>query len=631
MNETIAAKYITDMLPDAIRIQLINNEKFCNKFKLRPLVTLHLGSQLDIEQEVFLLATMDSIRGVDSVFVNAGEGLEVKVSVSESRIIFRRNAEESSINFRFDEFYLFSHDFAERRRAYEYVVETVGPTSNYCFDLEDIVTTRPVSISEMGLVLDDMVNGYRAVIGRITESIRNGEVSVDKIIPDDIQYYEFMIGEVADSSEPETYLQKSLKEYMQLLVDRDLAAGVDICLLASLRDDISVAELVKNYDNNELWSVVRNYNNENNPYVLLGLLDVLLYRLSDKRYRNLAIDIVTTLCSNKIIRVEDGVDVYELLPLYVQLTLNQISSTRGGIDKPPFWKRLAAWVHGGQLLRQSKGYELKFDEMEAWVNANMDFSSQISNLFDLRKEPVFWAYKIDSATLRGEVLGRLRVMMERHRKIGNDVEILSCVKTLFDGEEGPSNFLSSMAPGPLEGHLLPKEMPEKSYPDDQVEDAINQLQLSEDKSAWTMLAYVSQIFALPPVLFDEIKKSIASYDPSLQSSHDRLGDLSLVAIINRDVELSELIIECVFNNCGVISDVDELNRIVNIVITASAACQGDLEWAKWFSDKITHIAKLVKFGQVSRNYLNILHAIKMVTPVDLHAVAKAEAFAKSAY
>ena len=54
----------------------------------------------------------------------------------------------------------------------------------------------------------------------------------------------------------------------------------------------------------------------------------------DKRYRSFAEEAVQKLVQERFPR-PDGLDVYELLPLLVDLGLNRMNSLEGGVARPP--------------------------------------------------------------------------------------------------------------------------------------------------------------------------------------------------------------------------------------------------------------------------------------------------------
>ena len=106
------------------------------------------------------------------------------------------------------------------------------------------------------------------------------------------------------------------------------------------------------------------------PFALLGALDIALWRQKDERYRSFAEKALTALVKDEFPR-NDGIDVYELLPMLAGLILNRINVIEGGTLRPPYWKRMCAWMQAGFLIRQTQKLVLDLEGLKNWVSANI--------------------------------------------------------------------------------------------------------------------------------------------------------------------------------------------------------------------------------------------------------------------
>ena len=66
-------------------------------------------------------------------------------------------------------------------------------------------------------------------------------------------YFEKFVAPPPDTGSPESYIRDVLIPYRRALLARDLMAGLDICCLGALRDDLCPGQWVDGFDNDVLW------------------------------------------------------------------------------------------------------------------------------------------------------------------------------------------------------------------------------------------------------------------------------------------------------------------------------------------------------------------------------------------
>ena len=164
------------------------------------------------------------------------------------------------------------------------------------------------------------------------------------LVPQSLSYFERFVG-----PNPGTHKNQNsifmivLVPYRKALLNRDVRAGLDICCLGALRDDLPPGQWVTELDNDVVWDALSSCHATSNPFSLLGALDVALYRQEDERFREFAAAAVTTLLDERFGQPE-GVDIYSLLQMLYEFVLNRLNLLENGATYPGYWKRMGAWM-----------------------------------------------------------------------------------------------------------------------------------------------------------------------------------------------------------------------------------------------------------------------------------------------
>jgi hypothetical protein len=238
-----------------------------------------------------------------------------------------------------------------------------------------------------------------------------------KLVPDSLAYFERFCGPPLANADHEEYFRRILPRYRMDLIRRDLVRGLNICLQGALQDDLMPGLWTEHVNDDELWDALTACDPWSTPFALLGALDIAIGRQHDERYRTFAEKAVQKLVQEKFPR-PDGVDTYELLPLWAELVLNRINGLDGGALRPPCWKRMCAWMQAGFLSRLMQSISLELESFREWIHGNQMLAGVYAKTLDLRHEPMYRATEMSPRALHEEVIGRLVLLRERHKTAG---------------------------------------------------------------------------------------------------------------------------------------------------------------------------------------------------------------------
>jgi hypothetical protein len=235
------------------------------------------------------------------------------------------------------------------------------------------------------------------------------------LIPDELAFFERCYGHDPEGSPPELYLATRLLEFRRGLLARDLAAALSLSLPACLRDDLAPSTLVRDRSDDELWKALQAGPALADPFSALGALDMAIARSSeDERFRALAEQAVERLTSEQF-NGPGGADLYVLLPPLVLTIEDYLAELEGAMLRPPYWRRLCAFAHAAWLSHHLPISEDTAPRFCEWLDGQHAFSSRIREFLDLRVEPMWLTSNLSASGLRAEIIGRLAILVERHR------------------------------------------------------------------------------------------------------------------------------------------------------------------------------------------------------------------------
>ena len=433
---------------------------------------------------------------------------------------------------------------------------------------------------------------------------------------------------------PEEYLTGALPAYRQQLLRRNLVRGLEICLLGALRDDLMPAAWTGEINDDDIWKTLETIDTRANPFVLLGVLDIAITRQHDERYKTLAAETMSKLVQEQLPR-PDGVDCYEIIPLFAQLALARINVLEGGALCEPFWKRMSAWMHAGLLMQSTLHIQIKLEALRGWVDSNRDMAGTYAQMIDLRREPMYRAAEISRSSLREEIIGRLVILRARHQAAGRSVPHSEDVDAAMTRLASKGSPLGWAMPGPLDGHRRPADQKGRALSETDVSHVMEELSKDPYGAIWSKLAYFSQCFDLGDKILKRACEASARTALDVEQSEGenkpgRLFDICLVAAAHRNKDLARSIAAAALARAPKAVTGHAAMSILHILLLASAAFEHEAEWSSWLGEQLTGLAYNLPSGEATRTLLEHLIEIKIVLPISLPVCSRAEAVASAA-
>jgi hypothetical protein len=557
----------------------------------------------------------DRLRGV--------RGGEARLTRSDGGFILAVQQGERVVNARVRFLAMVSVDRSERLEAFDATVKRLGPTSDFSA-MRAVVEERPFSDEEMETILDETSHGVEGVQSQLRDKLRSGRATLKDLVPGSLEYYEKFCGPAPGNVSPEEYVDSILPAYRKELLRRDLRKGLEICLLGSLRSDLCPGPWVGEIDDHLLWVSLVDCLPDLDPISLLASLDLALYRLNDERFRAFADDAVRALVKDEFLRPYGG-DAYRMIPLLARFVLNQINVLDGGALRPPFWKRMCAWMQATLVARLIPAVDV--DSFSAALLESMEVAGEHANTLDLRREPMLEAGSTAASALRREIVGRL-VLLPGHHPAGAEAipgahEIEQACARLQE-KALPWSWL---LPGPLEGHRRPGEdgkfLPEELMP--------KLRELPGDRLIGN-LANLSQLLSLGEEM-KELLRSTAPrelMDQDLQQRLVKLLYIAMIAAAERDASLAQMVAEGILRLAPELEEEQMIAAAVEAVLRAAAAFEDEATWSEWLERQFLALAGRIPPGVPARMLWYHIRQLEKVTRLELGIFRRAEGAASAA-
>ena len=611
-----------EQLPEAARRVLIAQDaEFARQYGLETKQLCSLGPDTTlVSSELFAAAREVFATGRErSVQDIAGKDIEIGLDTGDQNIILKgSNAEDISHQVQVPDLALLSPNREVRRRTLDTIISRLGPTATDFQELLDNIDSRELSDQELAALFEESAHSVAAVQARLIDKINQGlPVNVTDLIPQSLSYFERFAGPNPDAQEPESYFHDVLVPYRKVLLNRDVRAGLDICCLGALRDDLTPGQWVADLANDAVWDALSSCHANSNPFSLLGTLDVALYRQEDEHFREFASAAVTTLLDKRFGQ-QEGLDIYSLLQMLYEFVLNRLNLLENGATYPGYWKRMGAWMQAGLIARAmtESSSSINIVTFRQWLHSNMIAAGVYADLVPARQEPMLLAGRI---LLRSEILWRLYVLKLRHEREGRHVPRSEDINQVFAQTDERGQTLVLGLPGPLEGHGRPTApVPQETI--DKIEDTWTD---GAEPSALHRLATISQFFALGQPELERTQKTVKTLKennaPSeLPASLRLLESASIVAAANRNAPLADGVADAVAGLAPRMSTEEEIQRILRIMLQAAAAYEEHDAWFKWLEEGLAGIATHLPPppNESLRMFLGHLGGIERILSID---------------
>ena len=634
-GQEVCGRFFLEQLPEAARrLVIVQDAEFARRcgfetnrvFSIGPDIKLVNSKLFAAAREVFATKKESVVQDV------AGKDVLVNLQGEDQYVVVKWTDDDGMTQqSQMPDWALLSPHREARRNALETIIDRLGPTATDFRKLFDSITSRQLTDQELAAIFEESTNGVMAFHARLVQKMAQGlPLDVSDFIPQSVSYFERFVGPNPGTREPESYFYDVLVPYRKALLTRDVRAGLDICCLGALRDDLTPGQWITDLADEAVWDALSSCHPTSNPFSLLGALDVALYRQEDERFREFAATTVTTLLDERFGQ-QDGLDIYSLLQMLYGFVLNRLNLMEKGATYPGYWKRMGAWMRAGLIARtmMDPPLSIEINDFQKWLQGNMATAGAYADFVQARQEPMLLSGRI---LLRKEILGRLYVLASRHEREGRHVPKSEDIgQMLTQTDEHGQPFISGL-PGPLEGHRRPIAL----VPQEVIEQIGDTWTVGAEPAALHQFATASQFFALGEPELDRAREAVKRIGEKNASTdlpeHLRLLEsASIVVAANRSAPLADGIAEALVRIAPRLSTEEEISRLLRIMLQAAAVHEAHEAWFKWLEEGLARIAPYLPPppNKSLQAFLSHLGEIERVLPLDSWFHVRARAIASA--
>ena len=631
MKTDLMGEYLCNHQPHQIRSRLLKDKDFISSYNLRLNAVITIGSKICVNQNEMLPAIRQALEQKGSIPLSDLDGKKHFVRLDQGHIQLESSSKQ--LEARLDDFLILSPNREERTKKLKQLIDNLGPMAPDFSGLLAEAEKGELSYDQVDELLYEFSSGVAALQNNAKRVFSTHQAILENLVPSFLAYYDCFCGPNPGNVDPEEYFGSVLPRYRKALIQRSIEDGLDVCLQGALRDDLMPGVWTRGYSDDELWDSLEVCDSFRDPFALLGALDIAIWRQKDERYGSFAEKAVNMLVKDEFPR-PDGIDVYELLPMLAGLILNRINVIEGGVLRPPYWKRMCAWMQSGFLIRQTQNLSLDLESLKNWISTNMTQAGNFACLIDLQEEPMFQATEMSRSSFRKEVLGRLYIARNRHKEDGRDIPKSDDIDDAISRLKDQGSPLGWALPGPLEGHRRPAEKGVK-LPEEGIKQYSEDLFSDETERVLSTLTYLSQFYDLGEELLMKVREVITktNFDNEFTGFPEilkRVIDTGFIASAHRDVELSHAVGAKLVAASPWVNSEFNVGNIVQALLIAGAAFQGESEWANWLEKQLAEVAYRLPAGERTKEFLSHIQELKKVLNLKMGIHSQAEAIASAA-
>jgi hypothetical protein len=506
----------------------------------------------------------------------------------------------------------------------------VDESAKACLNL---LATRAIDDDEVDGVLSEIQLSPLYIHQLVSTVLRNETIDVPKLVPDDIRYYERLVGP-GEESDLKGFIESIVKPHITRLLRWSSVEGFKQSLLMSSHawialginfDLIPREQILKTFE----WLAQRG-----DSVSRLGSIECGLTQLD--RYPELESTITRMIRTFLDDDPEDEQGRFALLSSLIVLVEGEFARTGIARGRPPFWRRLAAIAHASVIERAIVTGGISFSTFGDWIAVNRGLLYYMQTSAGLRQEPRWLPEFVQPSQLKAEFLGRIAAAAQT-----NDGKIrFTELRTLLFEENGIKSemeFPFPYLPGPLEGGVASTvDMPAEI--DTEFRAGLESEGLSP--RSFARLVNSSLIFTIGPQLAQLTTQALRRVKYQLRDigaqgdGFSLLSGLAIVAAVTRSSDLSDdvrVLARVVRRRPGFHFSPNDLLRIGLI---AAAAHENAEKWRGFVGDWVNELAFEEMTGQEAARLCEQVRLLCHLDP-DLWATcsrghAACEAFAASA-
>lgn len=595
--------------PSSVRLELLSDTKLCEELGLQTDATISFGDKEYAFARSALFAAIrsvfDNIEAVFSLEDTNGDEWSLRNLPGERSGFSLTNGDVQIVN---DSFWPLLGDIDRRLSIFETV------SKNRWLSTEDIeywrakLSAEAVSDDDVSDLLLDLDLSPIRIKKLLKSEFQRPSNSASTLVPNDIRYYERLVGKYRGSKNIEEFCNNEFKQYFDGKIENGLT---DYELLICMHKSMSRVVSTGIVDEALYQSLAKRAIETCHPILLVSCLEIGALKFANS--------LDTTL--KALFQCISSVKTLENLRLLCSMTVfvdGELARLQIFRDKPPFYRRLASLAQSALIVEAALEESVAFDKVEQWASQQRGLYFYCQSFIDLIEEPRWLPTYLTAEQFINELYGRVNIACQ----VAAQTEAVKCLQEeLVSGSKLSMNWF---LPGPLEGNSIPDEVP------NEISDLLAE-QIGREVSLTSFRVLINS------ALFWKIdKKHLERTVSLLESAQHKLAEAnnkdSVYLVLNGLAQVSCMTrSEKIASSVMILSrlyrdyiDVDsEPEKYLSLGLVAGAAFEDKNGWAEYIGQWCTELAYLPIGDDAIFRIEVMLERLCILEPYLYHTCSKA--------
>jgi len=567
-----------NLFPSSVRLELLSDTKLCEELGLQTDATISFGDK------EYAFARSALFKAIRSVFDNIEEEFSLEDTNHNVWLLRNLPGERSGFSLKNGDVQIVNDSFwpllgdIDRRLS---IFETVA--KNRWLSKEDIeywraeLSAEAVSDDNVSDLLLDLDLSPIRIKKLLKSEFQRPSNNVSTLVPNDIRYYERLIGKYSGSKNIEDFCNNEFKQYFDSRIENGLT---DNDLLVCMHKSISRVVSTGIVDEALYQSLAKRAIETCHPILLVSCLEIGALKFAN------SLDTTLKVLFESI----SSVEILENLRLFCSMTVcvdGELARLQIFRDKPPFYRRLASLAQSALIVEAALEESVAFDKVEQWAAQQRGLYFYCQSFIDLIEEPRWLPTYLTAEQFINELYGRVNIACQNAAKN----EAIKCLQEeLMSGSKFNMNWF---LPGPLEGNSVPAEVP------GEISNLLAEQVSSEVSLASFRVLMNSALFwKIDEKHLERTVSLLESAQHKLAEANDKdsvyqvLNGLAQVACMTRSEKIasSVMILSRLYRDY---IDVDsEPENYLSLGLVAAAAFEDKNDWAEFIGQWCTELAYL---------------------------------------
>lgn len=598
-----------NLFPSLVRAELLSDSKLLEELALAMDATVSFGDKdvafsrstlfkairsafENIEEEFFL----EDIKGNPwSLRHHPGERLAFSLTKGDLQILN-------------DSFWPLCADVDRRISLFEQEAKDKSLSKDELHRWRAVLSTPTISDDDVSDFLLDLECSPSHIEDLLRQEFQSQSNKASTLVPDNILYYERLVGKCCGSKNIDEYCNVELKQYFDNRIENKVG-GNDLLICTHK----SISAIVSNclVDEAQYHSIANQAIETCHPILLISCLEVGILKFKDSSaaiIKNLFERISSTETLNNL-------RLFCSMVVFVDGELARLQIFRG---MPPFYRRLASFAQSGLIVKVALEEGIAFDKVEQWASEQRGLYFYCQSFIDLIEEPRWLPTYLTAEQFINELYGRVNVACQ----LPDKCEVIEYLQKELT--PGSRLKMHSFLPGPLEGNSAPAVVP------DEISNLLaKHINGEASFDSYRVLMNSAPFWKIDDEHLDRAVSLLESAQHKLAAVNDKdsvyevLNGLAQVACMTRSKKLasSVTILSRLYRDY---IDVDsEPENYLAIGLVAGAAFEDKDGWAEYIGQWCTELAYLSISQDAIEKIEMMLERLCIIEPYLYHTCSRA--------